>query len=40
MKQVEAAAKQDHFRWCSASKTVNMKTFAAIGNKMELDYSL
>ena len=29
LKQVEAPAKQDHFRWCSASKAVNVKTFTA-----------
>ena len=29
LKQVEAPAKQDHFRCCSASKTVNVKTFTA-----------
>ena len=40
MKQVDAPAKQGHFRWCSASKTVNAKTFTAIGNKTEFDYSL
>ena len=40
LKQVETPAKQDHFQWCSASKTVNAKTFTAIGNKTEFDYSL
>ena len=37
MKQVEAPAKQDHFRWCSASETVNTKTLTAISNKTEFD---
>ena len=37
---METPAKQDHFRWCSASKTVNVKTSTDIGNKTEFDYNL